>query len=191
MGYELSRRAGFTLVAEVRQDRNICSAFVQLVHLETRKTRVTRPEYYDCTRHDLVELAGDLSEELTGKRAPAPAKRKHRRATQPPLKIVVHGRKAEVDGVPRAATATQPADNSNNDNPYEEVDLERWPALQPYTTDDGSQVFNLYELGHFIARQSALTASAVLAWPIWARRGLGVCAQGVPQRTHILAVPGL
>lgn len=212
---QIGKAVGAThlLLGEVRQDRNSCSAFVQLVHLETRKTRVTRPEYYDCTRHDLVELAGDLSEELTGKRATAAAKRQHRRPRQPPIKITMRGHEAEVDGVPYTLYAaapesdsaeklhpdavpfppiapeyelrqrTEPVTKPNRPAPaerthaqkapppvfteaHEYLDLERWPALQPHTADDGSPVFNLYELGRFLSRQSALTASAIMAWPI-------------------------
>jgi TolB-like protein len=194
---QIGKAVGAThlLLGEVRQDRNSCSAFVQLVHLETRKTRVTRPEYYDCTRHDLVELAGDLSEELTGKRATAAAKRQHRRPRQPPIKITMRGHEAEVDGVPYTLYAAAPdSDSAEKLHPdavpfppiapeyelrhtqkapppafaeaHEYLDLERWPALQPHTADDGSPVFNLYELGRFLSRQSALTASAIMGWPI-------------------------
>ncbi|MCB9647404.1 MAG: hypothetical protein H6730_12515 [Deltaproteobacteria bacterium] len=97
---EIGRAAGAThlLLGEVRQEANTCSAFAQLVHLETRQTQVSRPEYYDCTRYDLVALAGDLAEQLSGRRATPRQDRAHRRPPTAPVQVVMHGREAIIDG---------------------------------------------------------------------------------------------
>jgi TolB-like protein len=98
---QIGQAAGAThlLLGEVRQEANTCSAFAQLVHLESRSTQVSRPEYYDCTRYDLVALAGDLAEQLSGRRATARQTRAHRRPPEaPPIRIVMRDREAIIDG---------------------------------------------------------------------------------------------
>ena len=206
---ELGQAVGAThlLMGEVQQQKNTCSAFVQLVHLQTRKTRVTRPEYYDCTRYDLVELAGDLSEQLTGKRATAKQSRQHRRPPERPVNIVMDQDHAKVDGVdyklparrdaglpavpPSTSKATrhttqpslprtdaEPAPRRSAERtpratpkkpalPASNLDLERWPALQPYYDDSGEPVFNLYALACLLKTKAMLTAGLVLAWPLF------------------------
>lgn len=120
---ELGQAVGAThlLMGEVQQQKNTCSAFVQLVHLQTRKTRVTRPEYYDCTRYDLVELAGDLSEQLTGKRATAKQSRQHRRPPERPVSIVMDQDHAKVDGVDYKLPARRDAGSPRTQPPPDEA----------------------------------------------------------------------
>lgn len=95
---EVGNAVGATqlLLGEVQEDRNTCLAFAQLIDLETQKTRVTRPEYYDCTRSDLVQVAGDLSMQLAGKRASTPAPRKHLLAHQRTVNIQMRDKTAVV-----------------------------------------------------------------------------------------------
>ena len=97
---EVGKAAGASdlLLGEVHRAGNTCSAFVQLVHLESRETRVTRPEHYDCTARDLGALAGDLAEQLTGRRASPRTSRQQRLERERPVQIRVYGREAEIDG---------------------------------------------------------------------------------------------
>lgn len=96
---EVGNAVGAThlLLGEVQEDRNTCLAFAQLIHLESQKTKVTRPEYYDCTRSDLVQVAGDLSMQLVGRRASKPTNRSHLVARQRPVRIAMRDKTAVVD----------------------------------------------------------------------------------------------
>lgn len=119
------------LLGEVRRDRNTCSAFAQLVHLETRSTKVTRPAYYDCTNYDLVELAGDLSAQLSGRRASAANPRRHRRPPQPPVQITMRGREADVDGVGYTFYALEPPAAGTDGGPEPPPEPEPAPGARP------------------------------------------------------------
>ncbi len=95
---EVGNAVGAThlLLGEVQEDQNTCLAFAQLIDLESQKTKVTRPEYYDCTRSDLVQVAGELSVQLVGKRASAPTPRKHLVARQRTVEIKMRDKTAIV-----------------------------------------------------------------------------------------------
>lgn len=97
---ELGKEKGAThlLLGEVQESRNVCSAFAELIHLESRRTVVSRPEPYDCTQSDLRAVAGDLAEQLSGRRASPKVERRHRLREAPPLQIVMEGRTAKVGG---------------------------------------------------------------------------------------------
>lgn len=145
---EVGKAVGAThlILGEVQEDRNTCLAFAQLIHLESQKTKVTLPQYYDCTRSDLVQIAGDLSMQLAGKRASTPKPRKHLVAKSKAVKIEMRDRTAVIDGkrytfyegeiVPeskRPKTATPPP-------PYEPPPVAPPPPYEPPPHDDDTTV---------------------------------------------------
>ncbi len=102
---EVGQAVGAThlMTGEVRQTPTGCSASVEIVELVTQKSRLTRPEIYDCSEAGLVDLAPDLSLQLTGKKLPAELLKKSRRLSQAeidrtPLKIRVDGKRGSLDG---------------------------------------------------------------------------------------------
>jgi hypothetical protein len=88
---EIGKAAGAShlLVGEVREATRGCTAFAQVIELQSLKSTPSRPETYDCTERDLAELASVIAAQLTGKAVTRP---------RPPLEIRVHGDQTEVDG---------------------------------------------------------------------------------------------
>lgn len=180
--------ASHLLLGGVRRDRNRCVAFAQLVHLETRGTKVSRPEPYDCTQYDLVEVAGVLSAQLSGRRHSPPRDRAHH-VPRAPVRITMEGDEAMVDGqrytfhraapVPAPPAAAEPAsppgtpsdraapgttspappDPGPRANPSPAVDP--LPAPPP-----AEEAYTVAALAQDVLRWSPTVTAAVLAVPL-------------------------
>ncbi|MBI2376405.1 MAG: hypothetical protein HYV07_20590 [Deltaproteobacteria bacterium] len=102
---EVGQAVGAThlLAGEVRQTPTGCSAFVEVIELVSQKTRVTRPEIYDCSEPGLTDLGPELAFQLSGKKLP-PELQKTARRLKPseidhgPVRIRVEGDRGSVDG---------------------------------------------------------------------------------------------
>ncbi len=107
LGHEVG--ASHLLRGEVWESPRICYARAKLIELATGKAKVTSPEPYDCSEQDLRALAGDLAQQLIGKRASPKVARARPVEKSVPLAITLVGEEGTVNGRPiRTARKAEP-----------------------------------------------------------------------------------